>query len=124
MNRKTFIDKTVEQARKKWGLDESWRITWEFSDEMDAGWAEIDISHWTEKAAHIYLSNKTEDLKRLKKDIVHEVGHIVLSPIERGASDWADHYIKNKKARAVYDEQTNTRENEVLDMIISSIFKL
>jgi hypothetical protein len=124
VNRKTFIDKTVEQARKKWGLDESWKITWSFSDEMAEGWAEIDVSHWTEKSAHIDVSSKTEDLKRLKKDIYHELGHLVVYPIGRGSSDWIEHYIRSKKALAVYAEQENTRENEVIDMIISNIFRM
>ncbi len=124
MSNEQFITDTIEQARVAWGLDEQWKFTWQYSDLGGVGNAEIDPSYFTEKHALISIDPETTDKERLKLDIYHELGHVVLSPIWLGATDWADHTIKSKKARAIWEEQFNTRENEVLDFLIKMVLKV
>lgn len=126
MNRKTFIDKTIVQARKKWAYDEQWVITWKFSDQATKdGGGRIVWEPVGEKCAAMELSSEYEtstDLKRIRRDIYHELGHPIISAIWRTSTDWADHLIKGKKMRAVFEESMNSAENLVLDHIITQIF--
>ena len=124
---KRSIDKIVAAARKRWAIDSSWEITWEFSENARAaGGAFIDPSYFTERRAKVELDESLcqTDPLRLKRNIYHELGHIVVAPIWRGVSDWADHTLKSKRLRTIFEEQVNTRENEVIDHIVSQIFKI
>ncbi|HEY4760134.1 MAG TPA: hypothetical protein VIH42_06105, partial [Thermoguttaceae bacterium] len=66
----------------------------------------------------------SKDLRRIRLDIYHELGHPIISPIWRAATDWADHLIRGKKSRAIFEEALNSAENLVLDHIITQIFKV
>jgi hypothetical protein len=124
MNKDQFITKTIEQARKKWGLDSQWVFTWEYKDLGGPGCATIEPDYFTEKHALVSVDPQTEDRARLRRDLFHELGHAVIYNVWRGASDWADHTIKSKKARDIWNEMINTNENVVIDHIVCQIFKI
>jgi hypothetical protein len=119
-----FITKTIEQARKKWGLDSQWVFTWEYKELGGPGNAQIDPVYFTEKHALISIDPETENRDRLRRDIYHELGHAVVYNVWLGASDWADHMIKGKRARAIWDEMVNSSENVTIDHIVCQIFKI
>lgn len=110
------INKIIDEGKKKLSIEE-WNVDWEYGT-IDQG--AIDTTYWTEKRAHIILE-KGMDKKRTRIVIYHELMHLVLMPVSRGVSDYADHLIKSKKMRSVFDEMLNTRENEVIDFIVTQI---
>lgn len=115
------VDRILARARKAWGLSE-WTIEWKWGKCDYEGDIELRFG---EKYALITLDrNKITDKTNLIRTIFHECGHLVTEPIERGASDFADHYIKDKKARTVFYEQLNTRANESIDHIVTRVFML
>lgn len=67
---------------------------------------------------------KTIDRKRLFKDLVHELGHPRISAIWRSMSDFADHYLSEKKIRAIYEGAVNSAENVVIDAITAKVLRL
>lgn len=126
---KRSIDKLVTYAKKLWAVEE-WKVTWEFG--TAGATAEIEV-RFTEKEAHITLDkeyvielckgDRKEWWKRLTRDVVHEVGHIVLYPLYRAVTDWADHRIA-KEERIVFEEMYNSNENIILDHTICKVFHL
>jgi hypothetical protein len=124
---KKTIDGMMRKAAKLWAM-EGWEITWDYGD---LEWeAENDPAGWTEKRTHVTISRKAArelDRKLLYRVIVHELGHCVLMPPWRGVSDWlgAKNLIPmGTRERTVFEEQYNTRENEVIDYLITQVFKL
>lgn len=115
------INRLILRAQKMWGL-EDWTIEWQSAKCDYEGDIEI---RFTERYALISLDKeKITDLQNLRRTIIHEVGHCLLIIVERGIDDFAEHYIKDKKARAVFWEQVNTRQNEILDHLIVKVFKI
>lgn len=109
------VNRILARAQKMWGLGD-WTIEWQFGTCEYEGDIEI---RFTEKYALITLDKKKiTDRQNLIRTIYHEVGHCVMSLIERNLSDFADHYIKDKKARDVFYERLNTDENVVIDAIV------
>ncbi len=123
MSNEQFITDTIEQARIALGLDEQWKFTWKPLPEGKYE-SEIEPDEFTEKRAVILLDPEQGDLARLRRDIYHEVGHAVVYPIWRNASDWADHMVKGKKMRAIWDEMVNSSENVVIDHIVCQVLKI
>ena len=120
--RREWVERTIRQARQQWAYPETWEVTWEWKKGLEVP---ADISGlWTEQRAHIRVSADNTDKQRLRRDLYHELGHPIVAPIWRGVSDWAEHMIKDPKERAIFEEMVNTRENEVLDYIVSQIFKI
>ena len=123
MTQDEFVAATIEDARKAWGLDEQWKFTWEYRTDKKE-YCEIDPTYFHEKRALIKLDPGIDNPERLRRDIYHEVGHAVVFPIWLAASDWADHQIKGKKMRAIWDEMVNTSENAVIDHIVCQVLKI
>lgn len=118
---KAAVNRILARAQKAWGLQE-WTIEVCFGTCDYEGDIEMRFS---EKYALITLDKKKiTDRVNLIRTIYHEVGHCVFVPVERGTSDFAEYYIKDRKARDVFYEQLNTRQNEVLDHIITRVFHL
>jgi hypothetical protein len=124
---KKTIDRMVEKAKRQWALTD-WTVIWEFGDLNVEG--ESDTRYWPEKKALITIDRDTArevDRKHLYRIIVHELGHAVIAPPWRGVTDWIDDkemLPQGTKERRIFDEQYNTRENEVIDFIATHIFKL
>jgi hypothetical protein len=115
------VNRFLAQAQKAWGLTD-WTIEWQWGNCSYEGDVEL---RFTEKYALITLDKKNiPDKVILKRTIFHEVGHCIFEAIERGVSDFADHYIKDKKARDVFYEQLNTRQNEILDHIVTKVMEV
>jgi hypothetical protein len=118
---KKTIDKMIVKSKRLWGMEE-WEVVWKWGKAAYGGMVEYKC---TEHRAEITLDRdvvKRMDRRELFRLVLHEVGvHPVLDPIGRGASDWADHYITDKKARASYDEMINSNENVVGDWIITRV---
>lgn len=118
---KKQVDRILARAKKAWGLSE-WTIDWQWGKCDYEGDIEIRFS---EKYALITLDRiNNPDRQTLTRTLYHEVAHCVLIVIERGISDFTDHYIKDRRARDVFWEQVNTRENEVIDHLITRVFHL
>ncbi len=118
-----LIKKKVEfyivQAKLAWGIHE-WDITWYPIKLGYGGCIEIQF---TNKEAKMGLDAKViKDEQELARTIHHEVGHCLFMGIERGIDDFVEYYITDKKAKATFWEQMNTRENEVLDHIVTKVF--
>ena len=126
---KRSMDKLLSFAQKSWAL-EDWDLAWKFGQSESE--AEIDVL-FTEKkatitfdeeyAARLWAEDRKKAWAQFTRDMVHEITHIVLYPITRGLDDWKEHRIP-KSEQAIFDEQLNTRENEVIDFIITRVFKL
>ncbi len=128
-NNRTLIERTIVQARAKWAYDEQWHIDWRFTErakESGGGycnWEPVGEKHLSVELDPNYEFSK--DLRRIHIDIYHELGHPIVSPIWRAATDWADHLIPKKgKMRAVFEEAINSAENLVIDHIVTQIFKI
>lgn len=112
------VNTVLARAQKAWGLQE-WTIEWQFGTFEYEGCVELRFG---EKYALITLDKKKiNDRQHLIRTIYHECGHLVTDPVERGAGDFAEHYIKDKKAKEVFYEQLNTRANEVIDHIVVKV---
>lgn len=115
------ITNLLNKAQKKVGLD-GWVIKWTWGKCDYEGDIEI---RFTEKSALVTLdASKIPNYRILRRTIYHELLHCILEPIERGVSDFAEYYIKDKKTRDVFYEQLNTRQNETIDHIITKILGL
>ena len=128
-NNRALIEKTIIQARKRWAYDEQWKIEWKFSDRgRESGGGYCDFEPYAEKNIRVELNPDYEfisNLRRVKLDIYHELGHPIISPVWRAATDWADHLIPEKgKMRAVFEESINSAENLVIDPIVTQVFKI
>jgi hypothetical protein len=112
------VTRLLTKAKKSWGIQD-WAIEWQWGNCEYEGDIEI---RFTEKYALITLDKKhLTDKQNLARTIYHEVGHCVTEPIERGAGDFAEHYIKDKQSKTVFYEQLNTRANEVIDWIVVKV---
>lgn len=112
------VNRILARAQKAWGLTD-WTIEWQVGKCEYEGDIEM---RFTEKYALITLDKShITDRQNLTRTIFHECGHCVFEAVERGTSDFAEHYIKDKKARAVFYEQLNTRQNEVIDTIVTRV---
>lgn len=115
------VNRILARAQKTWGIPE-WTIEWQFGNCDYEGDIEIRFS---EKYALITLDKKKiPDRTTLNRTIFHEVGHCILIAVERGIDDFVEHYIRDKKARDVFWEQVNTRQNECLDHLVTRVFHL
>lgn len=129
--RRQFVERCIREARRLWGLDEQWVIGFRPVNTVDVEGTPTHIAvTWTEKRATIeYARNSPmiRDRKRFRRDIIHEVGHLVLAPIWQGVTDWMDDrdmLPEGTRERRVFEEMFNTRENEVIDFIVGQVFKL
>ena len=118
---KKLVQEIILRGKYDVGINE-WDISWAWGDCEYEGDIEI---RFTEKSALITLDyKKIPNQKILVRTIYHELLHCILEPIERGASDFAEYYIKDPKAKSVFYEQLNTRQNETIDHIVTKILCL
>jgi hypothetical protein len=118
------LDRMIANAKKLWGIPE-WDITWKFGALPHLG--EIDMANYIEKRCVITFDEETvRKCTRLEvyRLVVHEVGHPILEPIERGVLDWVSHLNLNEEQCSIFAEMLNTRENEVLGHVMSSMMRV
>lgn len=122
------VDSIITEARQAWGYDPQWQITWEWTDSGDGRQPSnsfCDCDHLTEKRVHIKIDARLKDNPdAIRRNIYHELGHPVVANVWRGASDWVYVLVKDSQMREIFEEQQNTRENEVIDWIVFQIFRV
>lgn len=119
----------IESGRAVWGLDEQWDIQVKVTPTplVEEGGSPTDIgisfAHYPSKRAVIEISTEYKgDGVELWKDILHELGHIVVLPLWRTMTDWADTLLPiGTKERTIFEESYNSTENIVIDHILFQI---